>query len=131
MTSNFAVGLEAANARSMARARVHYDERPPTRLDGYALRRHDAHEAIIDRALERAAVDDELRLVIEDIRHSLGHMLAVLIAALAQDVPKQNRALGCVDRIVHRRAAGADQVRRDVWLAGKRLLCAHLALQLL
>src|SRR5262249_26744075 len=82
--ADFAVGLEPANAWPMARAWVHYDKRPPMRLDDHGLRRHDAHEAVVDGALKRAAIDDEFRYVIEHIWHGLGQMLAVLIAALAQ-----------------------------------------------
>ena len=74
------------------------------------LRRNDAHEAIVHRALERAAVDDELRLVIEHMRGSLGQMLAVLIAALAHHVPEQHGALGRVDHVIHRRAEQPEHV---------------------
>ena len=61
--ADLAVGLEAADAGAVAGARIDDDERPP---------RHDrssmpgggtiAHQAIIDRPLERAAVDDKLDL---------------------------------------------------------------------
>ena len=87
----------------VAGARIDDHERTLTSVDGHALRRNNAHEPIVHRALQRAAIDDELSLVIEHIRHSFGHMFAVLIAALAHDVPEQHCALGRVDRVVHGR----------------------------
>ena len=110
MHADFAVGLETANAGTMAGAGIDDHEGAFPRVDSHALRRNDAHEPIVHRALEGSPVDDQLRLVIEHIRHSLGHMFAVLIAALAHHVPEQNRALGGVDRIVHRRAEHPEHV---------------------
>ena len=47
--ADLAVGLEAADARAVPGARIDHDERTAGRIDGHALRRDDAHEAVIDR----------------------------------------------------------------------------------
>ncbi len=57
----------------------------------------DGHEAVFDRPGERATVDHELAFEGEHVRDRLGHVLEVLVAALAQHVEEQHRALGGVD----------------------------------
>ena len=71
------------------------------RIDLDARGRNDPHEHIVDRPLERAAVDDELDLVVEHVRRGLGQMLAILVAALAHDVPEQDAALRRIDHVFH------------------------------
>ena len=109
--ADFAVGLEAANARTVSGARIDNDERPALRIDLDALRRNDPHEGIVDRPLERAAVDDELHLVIQHMRGGFGQMFAILIAALAHDVPEQDGALRGVDHVFHGR-----RKQRRTWM---------------
>ena len=91
--ADFAVGLEAADAGTVPGARIDDDERPARRIDFDPPRRNDPHEAVVDRPIERAAVDDELDLVVEHVRSGLGQMFAILIAALAHHVPEQDAAL--------------------------------------
>ena len=99
--ADLAVGLEAADAGTMPGARIDDHERPARRIDfdvrggGTTL-----DERVVDRPLERAAVDDELDLVVEHVRRGLGQVLAVLVAALAHDVPEQDAALGGVDHVL-------------------------------
>ena len=102
--TDLAVGLEPADPGTMARARIDDHEGASPRIDGDAFRRDDPHQPVIHRALQRSPIDDELRLVTEHMRHSFGQMLAILVAALAHDVPEQHGALGGVDHVVHRRA---------------------------
>jgi hypothetical protein len=59
------------------------------------------------------------------MRHSFGQMLAILVAALAHDVPEQHGALGGVHHVVHRRAEQAEAVRRELWLGRGQLLSTH------
>ena len=51
-------------------ARVDDDVRAPLRIDGHAFGRHDAHERVVDRPLERAPVDDRLVLEVQHRRQS-------------------------------------------------------------
>ena len=99
--ADLAVGLEAADARAVPGARIDDDEGPARRVDLDALRRNDPHERIVDRPLERAAVDDELDLVVEHMRRGLGQMLAILVAALPHDIPEQDAALRGIDHVFH------------------------------
>ena len=48
--------------------RIDDDERPLAVVDHDSLGRHDANQPIVDRPLQGAAVTDELRLEIEDMR---------------------------------------------------------------
>ena len=70
------------------------------RIDLDSLRRHDPDERIVDRPLEGAAVDDELRLIIEHVRGRLGQMLAILVSALSHHVPEQDGALRRVGHVL-------------------------------
>ena len=117
--ADLAVGLEAADAGAVPGARIDHDKGAPRRIDRDALRRDDAHEGVIDRPLERAAVDDELGLVVEHVRRGLGEMLAILVAALAHHVEEQEAALRGVDHVFDRRSKGTRgrRNRRFGWLA--------------
>jgi hypothetical protein len=66
--ADLAVSLEAADARAVPGARVDDDEGPAQRVDRNARRRYDPHQAIVDGPPEGAAVNDELRLVVEHMR---------------------------------------------------------------
>ena len=101
--ADFAVGLEPADARTVPGTRIHDNERPKLRIDRHACGRDDAHEAVVDRAVELAPVDDELDFVIEHMRSGFRQMFAVLISALTHHVPKQDGALGGVGHVLHRR----------------------------
>jgi hypothetical protein len=106
--ADLAVSLEAADARSMPGARIDDDERAAGRVGRDALWRDDAHEAVIDRPLELAAVHHELEGEVEHVRDGLGQMRTVLVAALAHHVPVQDAALCRVDRVLHGRRKRAD-----------------------
>ena len=107
--ADLAVGLEAADPRAMPGSRVDHDERPAQRIDLNACGRNDPHQAIIDRAFQRTAVNDQLYLVFENMRRSLGEMLAILIAALAHHVPEQHGPLRRIDHVFH---GGSKQPKR-------------------
>ena len=104
--------LEAADSRAVARARI--DDHVGTLLGihGHALRRHDAHQRIVDRPRERATV--EHRFVLEMQQRQLAGALALdeCIAALAQRVPEQHRALREIDAIGNRRLPQRERARR-------------------
>src|SRR5262249_47677574 len=108
--ADLAIGLEPANARTMARARINDDKGAPGGVKNCSFWGNNAHQAIVYRTLQDASIDYQLRLVIEHIRHSLGEMLAILVAALTHDVPKQHRALGRINPVFHRRAEYPERV---------------------
>ncbi len=64
-----------------------------------AGRRHDANEAVIDRPVQLAAVDQQLALEFEDVRRGFGGMLAIGIAPLPQHVQEQHPTLRRVGRV--------------------------------
>src|SRR5262249_56909860 len=90
----FADGIEPANARTMARARVDDDEGASGGIDSCAFWRNNADQAIIHWTLQCASIDYQLRLVIEHMRRSLGEMIPILIATMTLDIPEQERARG-------------------------------------
>ena len=57
--ADLAVRLEAADARTMAGARIDHHKRTARGVDFDAFGRDDANQPIIDRPFERAAVDDK------------------------------------------------------------------------
>src|SRR5262249_37123666 len=81
-----AVGLEAADAGSMARARVDNDEGTLRLVDLDALRRRDPSQHIVHRTRKLAAVHDELRTEFQHVRREFGCVLLVLLASLLHDV---------------------------------------------
>ena len=99
--ADLAVGLEAADAGAVTGARIDHDERPALQVDLHALGRDDAHQRVVDRLFQLAAVDDQFGGVAQDMRRRLGDMLAVLVAALAHDVEEQHAALPGIDHVFH------------------------------
>ncbi len=100
--TDLAVGLEAPDARAMTGARVDHDERPALLVDLDALWRDDAHQRVVDRLFQLAAVDDQFRRITQDVRGRLGDVLAILVAALAHGVKEQHAALSGIDHVFHR-----------------------------
>src|SRR5262249_25417012 len=107
--ADFAVGLEAADAGAVAGARVDDDERPARRVGLEPRRRNPLQEAVVARPLERPAVDEQLPLVVEYVWNRLGEVFAILVAALAHDVPEQHAALRGIDDVFHGRRKYAER----------------------
>src|SRR5262245_61022666 len=89
--------LHAADARAMAGARVDYDERRLAGVDGRTLRRYDVGQGVIDGPRQGAAVAHHLELEGERVRRCALNRFKMSVAALAQDVEHQHRALPGVD----------------------------------
>ena len=104
--ADLAVGLEPADPRPMPGTRVDHDERPLLLIDDDAGRRGDADQPIVRRPRQLATVHHELGLEVEHMRCLLGHVLMVLIAALAQDVEEQDAALPRVHGVVEASGPG-------------------------
>ena len=105
--ADLAVGLEAADAGAVAGARVDHHERPLALLDRDAGRRRDPHQAVIDRPRQGAAIDHEIGVELQHVGRLLRHVLEILVAALAQHVPEQDRALGRVEQVGAERVQGS------------------------
>ena len=100
--ADLAVGFEAADAGPVPGARVDDHERPLLRIDRHVLEPIDPDQPVVDRALELAAIGDELAGEAQDVRRLLRHVLVVLVAAPAHDVEVENAPLPGVDPIVSR-----------------------------
>src|SRR5262249_55124632 len=97
--ADFAISLEAPDARTVASARIDDDEGALLRIDLDARRRDDADQRIVEGSGGCASVDQKLDGILEYVRGGLGHVLAILITALAHDVPEQERALGGIGHV--------------------------------
>ena len=93
------VVLEAADTRAVPGARVDDHVGSPLRVDAHALRRHDAHQRIVDRTGELPAVNDHLVVEMQDRRQSRTVVLDEIVATLAQRIPEQDRALREIGRV--------------------------------
>lgn len=98
--ADLAVSLEAADPRTMAGARINDNEGTLRRVDIDVLGGNDSYQTIINWPLERAAVNDQLKIIIEHVRCSLSQVFAKLVSALAHRVPEQGAALRRIDTIV-------------------------------
>ena len=105
---DFTVGLEAANTRTVPGPGIHHHEGAALHIDLHTLRRHDAHQQVVDRPLwQSAAVDHQFRRVIKDVWNRLGQMFAILAAALPHHVHEQHATLA---RINHVFEGGAEKI---------------------
>src|SRR5215470_4872531 len=95
--TDFAVRLESTDARTMPGPRIDHNERPADWIHGDILRRDDPNKGVVDRSLERSSVEHEFRGEAENMGSLERHMLVVLVAALAHDVPEQDAALHGID----------------------------------
>ncbi len=91
--ADLALVLHAADARAMARPGVDHHERRLGGVDDSVLGRDHADQPIVDRALQGAAVADQLGLEYQHIGRDLGLVLEIAVAATTQDVEHQGRAL--------------------------------------
>ena len=91
--ADLAVGLEAADPGPVPGARVDDHEGPLPHVDRDARGRGDPDQPVVDRALELAAVGDEVAGEAQDVRRLLGHVLVVLVAALPHDVEVEHAPL--------------------------------------
>ena len=108
--AQFAVGLEAADAGAVAGTRIDHHEGALARIDGHALRRLDAHQQVVDRLGKRAGIEHQFGIEAQHVRHGLGLLRVVLVAALAQHVPEQD---GALHRVRHVLAHGPPGLRGD------------------
>ena len=106
--ADFAVMFHAANARTMARARIKDDEGAFFRVDHHALGRGDADQQVIHRAGEIAAIADQFGLEAQDIGGKAVDAVLIIIAALAQDIEEKHRTLHGVLHIFKPGVCGPD-----------------------
>ena len=123
--ADLAVLLHAADAGTVAGARIDDDDGCLGGIDLGAGGRNDAHQRVVHRPLQRAAVAHEFRLELQDVRDLLGALLQVGVAALSQDIERQDGALPgiepvflnlrpksgqfCILYLLHYRAQAAEQ----------------------
>ena len=91
---DFTVGLEPADARAMSRARIDDNEWPAAWVDLDAFRRHHFHQRVVHRSFELAPIDQELHLVVQDVRRGLRDMLAIGRCRAGASHPGTERCVG-------------------------------------
>ena len=91
--ADFTLWFEAANAGPVARARVDNDKRPLVFGCHSTLRRNHAHQGVIYRPLELAAIQNEFAPEFQNMRGDFCRVLLVSLAALLQHVKEQEAAL--------------------------------------
>ncbi len=97
--THLGVVLESANAGTVPAARVDDYIRASRGVDRDAVRRNDAQQRVIDGTRKRAAVHDHLVIEVQHGWQSLPLVLDEVIAAFAQHVAEENRALSAIDDI--------------------------------
>ena len=102
--ADFAVRLEPADSRTMPGARIDHDERSPIEINFDVFGRNDAHQRIIDRFIQLAAVNDQFGGILQDMRRRLRDVFPILIAASTQDVQEQNAALARIHHVLYGRS---------------------------
>ena len=98
--ADLAVGLEAADAGAVARARIddHVGALPVQRLA--AVWTHDLEQLVVGRTIEMACVEHQFIVVVEH-RRSAGLLVGtVVVGALAQHVDGQRAALRRIDQVL-------------------------------
>ena len=97
--ADFTLGLEAADARPLAGARVNHDDRPFARIDLDAGRRNDARKCIVDWPGQRSSVHQHLMAEAQDRRHRARCDLDLFVAAPAQQIEEKHAALKRIDQV--------------------------------
>ncbi len=97
--ADLAFRLETANARPVAGARVHHQEGAFDRVRFHAGRRLDPQEAVIDRPGQLAAIEHQFEFHAEHVGRALGHVIVVLVAALAHHIGVKHAALPGIDGV--------------------------------
>src|SRR4029079_7862035 len=76
--------------------------------------------------VKRTAVDNELHRIVKHMWDSLGQMLAVFVATLAEHVPEQNAALCGIDQIFRSEGgSGLKRQRREALMVRLHPSCSH------
>ena len=110
--ADLAVGLEAANARAVARTRVNDHVRALPVEHFHARFGEDFEQLVVHWALQITPVHDQFVFVIEHRRRARFFMRLVVVAALAQHIQRQRHALGGIDAVAGRFLQQAPFLRR-------------------
>ena len=105
--ADFALGLHAADPGTVPGARVDDDDRRFRRIDRHVRRRNDANEQVIDRSLQRPAVEHDFGGKAQHVRRLLGGLRKLDGAPLVEGLENQHAALpgvgpifsGCAEEI--------------------------------
>ena len=102
--ADLAVLLHAADARTVAGARIDDDDGCLGRIELRVVGWDDADQGIVHGPFQRAPVAHHLRLEMENVRNLLGAVLQVGVAAFPQNIEEQDGALPGVQPIFLNRA---------------------------
>jgi len=122
--AQLAVGLEATDAGPVPGARIDHHERTLERIDRHPGGRIDAGQKVVDGLVERAGVQHELGVELQNVWDILRLLRVVLVAALSHHVPEQHGALHRVGHVLAERTPGL-QVGGLVRLGGGGLRHVH------
>ena len=99
--ADFALGLHAPDARTVARARIDDDDRRFGRIHGGAVGRKDAHEFVVDRARQLSSVKDELVVEVQYVGDLLRRLGEMNVSPLVQSFERQDAPLPGVRPVLH------------------------------
>ena len=111
--ADFAVGLHAADPGTVPGARIDDDDRRLRRIDRHVRRRDDAHQRVVDRPLQRPAVEHDFGGKLSTCGASLAACATLDVAAFVERLEKQHAPLPRVGPVLRSCAEKIRILRHD------------------
>ena len=116
--ADLAFRLHAADSGTVSRARVDDNDRWLHGIDRDIGGRNDAHERVIGRALECAAITQDFHREGQNMRRRLGRLRDIGVSPLVQGFHEEDAALRRVPPIFRGRLEHRETLRHHIFLVG-------------